>query len=217
MDQHWRYYQVKVLVAQSCLTLCNPKDCSPPGSYVHGILQARILEWVAVSFSRGSSWPRDQTWVSCTAGRFFTTWAPREATREDTILSEISQSETNAMWSLQGSWLESPRDGGAWRAAGHGVAKSQTRLSDFTFTFHFHALEKAMATHSSVLAWRTPWTEEPGGLQSMGSLRVRHDWATSLWLFTFMHWRRQRHPTPVVLPGKAHGRRSLVGCSPWGR
>ena len=66
-------------------------------------------------------------------------------------------------------------DGGAWRAAVHGVAKSQTRLSDFTFTFHFHALEKEMATHSSVLAWRIPGTGEPGGLPSKGSHRVGHD------------------------------------------
>ena len=66
-------------------------------------------------------------------------------------------------------------DRGAWRPAVHGVAQSQTRLSDFTFTFHFHALEKEMATHYSILAWRIPWTEEPGGLQSMGSQRVRHD------------------------------------------
>ena len=66
-------------------------------------------------------------------------------------------------------------DGGAWWAAVHGVAKSRKQLSDLTFTFHFHALEKEMATHSSVLAWKIPWTEEPGGLQSMGSLRVQHN------------------------------------------
>ena len=66
-------------------------------------------------------------------------------------------------------------DGGAWWAAVHGVAKSQTRLSDFTFTFHLHALEKAMAPYSSTLAWRIPGTEQPGGLPSMGSHRVRHD------------------------------------------
>ena len=76
---------------------------------------------------------------------------------------------------LQYSCLENPMDGGAWWAAVHGVAKSQTLLSDFTFTLHFHALEKAMATHSSVLAWRIPGTGEPGGLPSMGSHRVRHD------------------------------------------
>ena len=68
-------------------------------------------------------------------------------------------------------------DRGAWWAAVHGVARSQTRLSDFTFTFHFHALEKEMATHSSVLAWKIPGMGEPGGLSSLGSHRVRHDWS----------------------------------------
>ena len=77
---------------------------------------------------------------------------------------------------LQYSCLENPMDGVAWWAAVHGVAKSRTRLSDFTFTFHFHALEKAMATHSSVLAWRIPGMGEPGRLTSMGSHRVVHDW-----------------------------------------
>ena len=69
-------------------------------------------------------------------------------------------------------------------------------------------LEKAMATHSSTLAWKIPWTEEPGRLQSMVSLRVRHDWVTSLSLFTFMHWRRKWQPTPVFLPGESQGRRA---------
>ena len=76
---------------------------------------------------------------------------------------------------LQYSCLENPMDGGAWKAAVHGVAEGRTRLSDFTFTFHFHALEKEMATHSSVLAWRIPGIGEPGGLPSMGSHRVGHD------------------------------------------
>ena len=75
---------------------------------------------------------------------------------------------------LQHSCLENPMDGGAWWAAVHGVAKSRIRLSDFTFTFHFHALEKEMATHSSVLAWRIPGMGEPDGLPSMGSHRVGH-------------------------------------------
>ena len=78
-------------------------------------------------------------------------------------------------------------------------------------------LEKAMATHSSTLAWKIPWTEEPGGLQSTGSLRVRQDSATSLSLFTFMHWRRKWQPTPVFLPGESQGQRSLVGCRLWSR
>ena len=78
---------------------------------------------------------------------------------------------------LQYSCLENPMDGGAWKAAVHGVAEGRTQLSNFTFTFHFHALEKEMATHSSVLAWRIPGTREPGGLLSMGSHRVGHDWS----------------------------------------
>ena len=76
---------------------------------------------------------------------------------------------------LQYSCLENPMDGGAWWAAFHGVTTSQSPLSDFTFTFHFHAMEKEMATHSSVLAWRIPGTAEPGGLLSMGSHRVGYD------------------------------------------
>ena len=78
---------------------------------------------------------------------------------------------------LQCSCLENPRDGGAWRAAAHGVAESQTQLSDFTFTFHFHAWEKEMATHSSVLAGTIPGTGEPAGLPSMGLHGVGHDWS----------------------------------------
>ena len=74
-----------------------------------------------------------------------------------------------------------------------------------------------MAPHSSTLAWNIPWTEEPGGLQSMGSLRVGHNWASSLSLFTFMHWRRKWQPTPVFLPGESQGQWSLVGCCLWVR
>ena len=78
---------------------------------------------------------------------------------------------------LQYSCLENPMDRGAWKAAVHGVAKSQAWLKDFTFTFHFPALEKEMATHSSVLVWRIPGMAEPGGLPSVGSHRVGHDWS----------------------------------------
>ena len=98
---------------------------------------------------------------------------------------EVAQSIFLFLWSsseegngtpLQYSCLENPMDGGAWWAAVHGVTRSRTQLSDFIFTFHFHALEKEMATHSSVLAWRIPGTGEPGGLPSLGSHRVGHDW-----------------------------------------
>ena len=106
-------------------------------------------------------------------------------------------------------------------------------ISHFNFDLHFsnseqcwasfyvfisHVLvfsKKAMATHSSSLAWKIPWTEEPGRLQSLGLLRVGHDWAPSLLLFTFMHWRRKWQPTPVFLPGESQGWGSLVGCHRW--
>ena len=77
--------------------------------------------------------------------------------------------------------------------------------------------EKAMAPYPSTLAWKIPWMEEPGRLQSVGSLRVGQDWATSLSLFTFMHWRRKWQPTPVFLPGESQGWRGLIGCPLWGR
>ena len=76
--------------------------------------------------------------------------------------------------------------------------------------------KEVLAPHSSTLAWKIPWMEEPEKLQSMGSLRVRHDWVTSLSLFTFMCWRREWQPTPVFLPGESQGRGSLVGCGLWG-
>ena len=84
------------------------------------------------------------------------------------------------------------------------------------FKFYYILREKAMAPHSSTLAWQIPWTEEPGRLQSMGSRRVGHNWTTSLSLFTFMHWRRKWQPTPVFLPGESQGWGTLVGCCLWG-
>ena len=98
------------------------------------------------------------------------------STFRDKQLMRVSWNVKNKM-SFLGGAMENAMDGGAWWAAVHGVAKSWTRLSDFTFTFHFHALEKKMATHSSVLAWRIPGTGEPGGLPSLGSHRVGHDWS----------------------------------------
>ena len=88
-------------------------------------------------------------------------------------------------------------------------------FTSFLLVYHSPA-EKAVAPHSSPLAWKTPWTEEPGGLQAMGPLRVQHDWETSLSLFTFTHWRRKWQPTPVLSPGESQGQGSLVGCRLWG-
>ena len=95
------------------------------------------------------------------------------------------------------------------------VTKGQI-LYDFTYEVSRVIKEKAMAPHPSTLAWKIPWMEEPGRLQSMGLLRVGHDWATSLSLFTFMHWRRKWQPTPIFLPGESQGQRNLVGCRLWG-
>ena len=108
------------------------------------------------------------------------------------------------------TWQDLPRK----YFAGTGVAYS--RRAGLSWTALHQPWEKAMAPHSSTLAWKIPWTEEPGRLQSMGSLRVGHDWETSLSLFTFMHWRGKWQPTPVFLPGESQGRRGLVGCRLWG-
>ena len=112
------------------------------------------------------------------------------------------------------------KDREACCAAIHRVPKSQIRLSNRTTIKYMEGLcsvtEKAMAPHSSPRAWKIPWMEKPGRLQSMGSLTVRHDWETSLWLFTFVRWRRKWQPTPVFLPGESQGWGSLVGYCLWG-
>ena len=140
---------MKVLVTESCLTLCDHIDCSPPGFSVHGIIQARILELVAISFSKESSPPRDRIWVSYTADRLYQlSHHGNQGSYQEHFLSFILCFNSTNSW---------------------------TRPSDFAFTFHFPALEKAMATHSSVLAWRISGMGEPHGLPSMGSHRVGHD------------------------------------------
>ena len=126
------------------------------------------------SHERGAWWatvhgvPKTQTWLKWLSMHTSSFYRLRNSSRKS--------GEGNGT-PLQYSCLENPMDRGAWWAAVHGVAKSQTRLSDFTFTFHFHALENEMAAHSIVLAWRIPGTGEPGGLPSMGSHRVGHDWS----------------------------------------
>ena len=167
-------------VAQSYLTLCDP---------VHGILQARILEWVAFPFSRGSFQPRDQP--RSPALQAVSLPAEPQGKPKSTGVGSLSLLQwifltQDLNWGLlhcqKKQWHPTPvllpgKSHGrrSWKAAVHGVAEGQTRRSNFTFTFHFHALEKEMATHSSVLPWRIPGAGEPGGLSSMGSHRVGHD------------------------------------------
>ena len=134
---------------------------------------------------------------------------------------------------LQYSSLENPMNREVWRAAVHEIAKSQTRLSNWVHMYALYfAIIYQLSFHSKLIfeiypcQWhptpvllpgKIPWMEEPGRLQSMGLLRVGHDWATSLPLFTFMHWRRKWQPTLVFLPGESQGWGSLVGCCLWGR
>ena len=104
----------------------------------------------------------------------------------------------------------------SWETLGWMKYKLESRLPGEISVISDMEMEKAMAPHSSTLAWKIPWTEEPGRLQIMGSQRVGHNWATSLSLFTFMHWRRKWQPTPVFLPGESQGWGSLVGHHLWG-
>ena len=131
--------------------------------------------------------------------------------KEDIWVSsdEVDESRTYTEWSKS----ERERETSYSNAYIRNLEKWNWRL----YLQYSNREKKAMAPHSSTLAWKIPWMEEPGRLQSMGSQRVGHDWATSLSLFTFMHWRRKWQPTPVFLPGESQGRESLVGCRLWGR
>ena len=136
-------------VSQSCLTLCDPVDCSPPGSSVHGILQARILEWIAISFYRGSSQPRDRTQVSCIAGRRFNLWATREVVKNSPAnagdVKDVGSIPVSGRSpgggsgnTLQNFCLENPMDRGAWWVVVHGVAKRQRQLKWLNVRVHTH-------------------------------------------------------------------------------
>ena len=133
-----------------CPILCDSMDCSLPDSSVHGILQTRILEWVAMPSSRGSSWPRGRTHVLC----LLHLQASSVSSRTSLVAQTVKRLST-----IRETWVQSL----GWE----------------------DLLEKEMAIHSSTIAWKISWTEEPGRLQSMGSQRVGHDWATELnWIYT---------------------------------
>ena len=148
---------VCVLVTQACPTLCT-MNCHPPGCSVHQISQSRILEWVAISSFRGSSWSRDLIEATCLAGRFFTVWATREVVYSVYLIFILSSinGHLGCFYGLVGS--SGGSDGKknlAWNAGDAGLIPG---LGSY--------LDKGRATHSSILSWRIPWTEEPGGLQS---------------------------------------------------
>ena len=190
--------------AQSCPILWDPMDCSPPGSSVHRILQARILEWVIMLYSRGSSWPRDRTHVSCVsciAGGFFTTAPPGNCAVK--VLPPASQAGclTLCMWEKWLNPLPSP-----------GGLSESLRLRSFSLvpSGETHTLGPLCLLPSWLLTHYQPLVATVHGVA-----RSR----TRLSDFTFhffLLWRRKWHPIPVLLPGKSHGQRSLVGCSPWG-
>ena len=118
---------------------------------------------------------------------------------------------TNSYWHMRGNLLNLLCKLRSWGSGEWVLLIVALRFSGYSGSLS----EKAMAPHSSTLAWQIPWTEEPGGPQSMGSLGVGHDWATSLSLFICMYWRRKWQPTPVFLPGESQGQGSLVGCRLW--
>ena len=115
-----------------------------------------------------------------------------------------------------GRWVQSPLTLPSWSEHSGNFWVCEVFVMKLFWHVLVYRLEKAVTPHSSTLAWKIPWTEEPGRLQSMGSPRVRHDWVTSLSLFTCKHWRRKWQPTPVFFLGESQGRGSLVGCRLWG-
>ena len=132
------------------------------------------------------------------------------------IESKHMCSSSSSSTALEATWEKGMR---LWNMASDGPEFKSWLNLNFCLIWSYltSLMEKAMAPHSSTLAWKIPWMEEPGRLQSMGLLRVGHDWGTSLSLFTFMHWRRKWQPTLVFLPGESQGWGSLVGCHLWGR
>ena len=156
-----------VLVAQSCLTLCDPMDCSPPGSSVHGISQARILEWVAISFSRGSSRPRDRIWDFCIAGRFSTTWASREVKGEDKTRarSPTSMSQT-VTWNFPSGTDSAQCLCTEPRKAGWHLRNSAWEQHSYEVSFRTMCSKKEQETGSSICRW-AQWKPPASGKTNM--------------------------------------------------
>ena len=154
------------LVAQSCPILCKHMDHSPPGSSIHGISQVRKLKWVAISFFRGSSWPRDQIWVSCLGRWILYHWATRKALYpviKTTVSACISVRQ--CLYLKVSSFSERLLHWWAPQVA-LAVKNPPTNAGEVRHRFLLH-----------YFAWRVPWTEDPGGLQSIGSQSAGHDWS----------------------------------------
>ena len=178
-------------VSQSCLTLCDPLDCSLPGSSLHGILQGRVLEWVAISFSRGSSWARDGTWVSCIPGRRFNLWATREA--------RCAKLSYESYWIIATSF---PNKIWCWNINYWTLASFYRETKGLNFPGSLAGKESACSEGdpSSIPGLRrspggekrlpTPvfWPGEFNGLYSPRGLRVRHDWSTLTFTFQRTEW-----------------------------
>ena len=181
------------MCAQSCLTLCDPMDCNLPGSSVHGIFQARILEWLPFPPPGDLPNPGIEPRSLTSAGGFFTTWATREAQRCVSVrllqlcltlcdpmdYSPLGSSVHGILQARTLEWVAMPFSRGSSGPRNWTCISPVSPISCTGRRVLYH-LEKAMATHSSTLGWKIPRTEEPGRLQSMGSQRVGHDWATSL-------------------------------------
>ena len=199
-----------VLSHFSCVLLCDPTDCIPPGFSVHGISQERILEWVAMPFSRGSSQPKDQThisYVSCTGRRVLyhkchmrECWNKGGAVKKQHCCrgGQGPGSSREYLWGPQELRLPSSWRVGRWCWPSRLQSTKPWALLTFVpmlcwillcsspfVNMQVRLKKKEMATHSSSLAWKIPWTEEAGRLQSVGSQRVCHDWVTSLSFFHF--------------------------------
>ena len=184
------------------------------------ILQARILKWAAVPSSRDLSNPGIKPRSSALQADSLPSEPPGKL--KNTRVGSLSLLQ-GILWTqdlkrslLHCRWIHYQLSY-PYCFSNHPILDNFLKTPSESFWYACGSLsEKAMAPHSSTLAWKIPRMEEPGRLQSMGSLRIGNDWATSLSLFTFMHWRRKWQPTLVFLPGESQGRGSLVGCRLWG-
>ena len=218
LTNHFQFSSVQSLTSLTLPTLCDPMNCSTPGLPVHHQLpefysNSCPLSWWCHPTISSSVVPFSSCFQSFPAsGSFQMSQFFASGGQSIAVSASASVLPMNIQdWSPLGwtGWI-------SLQSKGLSRVFSNTTVQKYQFFGSQLSLEKAMAPHSSTLAWKIPQMKETGRLQSMGSLRVRHNWAASLSLCTFMHWRRKWQPTPVFLSGESQGWGSLVGCSPWG-